>query len=102
MSKFLRSLTITEDFDGDAVTFTVRPMNFSTALRFRDASASKDVNELSKLMASALSEHTEGVAGLRDAAGGELNAADVFNNAYFTALVLAVGAKWAERSMPGN
>lgn len=101
MSKFVRNISITKPFDGDTVTFVLRPMSFAVALRLHDM-ATATQEEQGKFGQQAMREHLVSVSGATDAAGAPLGAEDILDTAYFVRLVSEVTAAWVEASMPGN
>lgn len=101
MSKFVRSISITKQFDGDTVTFTLRPMSYVTALKFHDMREGAQ-EEHGRFSLEALREHLVSVTGVTDAAGAPLGAEDLLGAAYFIPLVGEVTAAWVQESMPGN
>lgn len=101
MSKFVRNISITKQFDGDTATFTLRPMSYVTALKFNDMrELSQEVQ--GKYGLEALREHLVAVTGVTDAAGAPLGVEDILGAAYFIPLVSEVTAAWVQESMPGN
>lgn len=104
MSKFVHQLKLTATFDGDTVVAVVRPMSFSTALKFRELTEDKArmEKELPAFLQGALVEHLVSVEGLHDAGGNAIEKSTMVNSAYFLALVMELGRLWSEASMPGN
>jgi len=101
MSKFVRSISITKQFDGDTVTFTLRPMSYAAALQFHDL-REKTQEEQGKFSQEAMREHLTSVSGATDAAGNHLGVEDLLGAAYFIPLIGEVTAAWVQESMPGN
>lgn len=101
MSKFVRNISIAKQFDGDTVTFTLRPMSYVTALKFNDMRELSQ-EEQGRFSLEAMREHLVSVTGATDAAGAPLEADDVFGAAYFLPLISEMTAAWVQESMPGN
>lgn len=101
MSKFVRSIVIVKQFDGDIVTFTLRPMSYATALKFHDMRENSQEAQ-GAFSLEAMREHLVSATGATDAAGTPLTAEDLLAAAYFIPLISEVTAAWAQESMPGN
>lgn len=123
MGKFVKKIEFSQEFDGDQVKFTCRPMDKATALAmhsFKKAPAFEDdgttpvidsvtgrqkmtmTDESMKLMVDSFEKHTESVSGIRDADGNAVDLATVFGSAYFVSLAISAATEWAQRSLAGN
>lgn len=110
MSKYIRSLLETFDFDGDKVSVRLRPISFEDFVRFNsipiieDASGkpTMDGEEISKLIREILPKYIDKIEGLRDAAGSEIVAEEIFQSPYFITLVMEIGAVLIKAGTPAN
>jgi hypothetical protein len=103
MGKFVRNITVRQQWDNDAWTFVLRPLSHARAVelsQLAQSGASEGAVQLH--LTRLLPEFTVEVSGGRDASGEALGAAEVYESAYFAELVALVSARWVEASMPGN
>lgn len=106
MGKFIKSIVIKTEFDGDNVTMTVRPMDQATAIKLRniqrkDPSGAPN-DEGMNTMLSSFSEHLESVEGVTDADGNEVVLGEIKSSAYFIGLLSHGAIEWSSRSIPGS
>lgn len=97
MGKFVRSIVIKEDFEGETATITCRPMTRMEALKLQ-----KIEDEDFGGMVALLDPAIEKFEGLTDAAGAVITREDFLGNAYFLPLLAKVSAKWSEASVPSK
>lgn len=94
MSKFIRNIEVTKEFEGDTVKVVLQPMTTTDALDIEE----KDTKALITLV----QKYILHFSGLRDAAGVDLTKEDVFASAYFMGLLADLAEEWADRSIPDS
>ena len=105
MSKFVRNIIVELDFEGDKAVFTLSPMTYATALRFRESARNvteETKAEAEKILLSELAASTQFVRGITDAAGVEVEKEVLFNAAYFAPLVADLALEWMRQSTPSG
>lgn len=108
MSKYLRSTVETFNFDGDNVIVRLRPISFQDFLRFNsipviqdeEGNKTMDMLEVTTLLREIVPTYVENIEGLVDAAGGKIEPAEIYNNAYFAPLISDIGAALIKAGSP--
>lgn len=105
MGKFVRSIQVVRQFDGDTWKFTLLPLNHADSVTMFELSKdAKNIDKermFSETMAM-LPRYLIDVSGGVDAAGQPITREDVLASAYFIPVLAEVLQEWMERSMPGN
>lgn len=102
MSGYLKSIDVTEQFDGDTVTARLRPLSLAALLHVRTAAAKGGEEAMMVAFQSVVPDHVESLSGLRAADGTELGVADLCASAYFLPLLSALGSRLLTDASPKN
>lgn len=106
MSKFVNRVIVDQEFEGDRVRMTLRPMGKADALRIAvsgDGGGEGSVGgSRVDAMLEAFAGHLESVEGLTDAAGAAVTKDVMLGSAYFTQLLVAAAVEWAGKSVPSG
>lgn len=104
MSKYIRSVVETIDFDGDQLKVTLKPISFIDVLRFNAIDTNDPTAEAqaSALMAEMLPKYLEKIEGLTDAGGNPIEVAEICAASYFAGLVSEIGQRLITRGAPPN
>lgn len=103
MSRYVPNWEYKTEFEGDEVRVTLRPLSRLGALRFAGVEVESAINkDLMNLYESVVKESVEDLRGLRDANGCEIPLEAVLRDAYFTALVIDIGAELVRKATPAN
>lgn len=117
MSKYVKSIRVETQFEGDTVVAVFRPMDYPTALKFqslvekaptvvvtdddgRQRETVQPTAEMADFFRDATAAHLESLTGLKDANGEAVSKDEVLQGAYFISLVTTLASAWAERSSP--
>ncbi len=122
MGKFVKSISVSVQFDGDTIVFTCEPMKKAAAIKMQSFPKKpllddKQVPVLDKdtggqlmtvgeeggeFMMNEFEKHVTDVSGARDAAGNAIDKETVFTAAYFLPAISDAAVDWCARSFSGN
>lgn len=99
MSKFLRNITVTSEFDGDTVKASFRPISTPAAFELKRGEGGTGTEDAMLRIAK---DHITQISGLKAADGSEVSMDELFHSAYFLPLVLELASQWISQSMPSG
>lgn len=103
MSKYVPTWEYKTTFEGDDVRVTLRPLTRLGAMRFAGVEVESAINaELMQLYESVVRESVVELNGLRDAQGINVTLDSVLRDAYFTSLIIDIGAELVRKASPAN
>lgn len=120
MGRFVRSIKVAVQFDGDSMEFACKPMDRACAIKFQsfkrvpvlDDSGAPKLKDGAQLftigddgtayLLEQFEKHVESVTGARDADGNALDKSVVFGSAYFIGACSDAAGEWSVRSLSGN
>lgn len=103
MSKYVPQWEFKTTFEGDEIRVTLKPLSRMGALRFADLDIEGGVSQATMaLYEDVVRESVQSFAGLRDGEGNAVALDCVLRDAYFTSLVLEIGAELVRKASPAN
>lgn len=99
MSKFMRNITVTSEFDGDTVKASFRPISTPAAFELKRGGDGPDTENAMLRIAK---DHITQISGLKAADGTAISMDELFDSAYFLPLILDLSASWISQSMPSG
>lgn len=100
MSRYIKSISRTYEFEGDHVAVQFRPLLFPDLLRVEATTANS--REFMVLAAELVPQYVTSMTGLRDAAGVELTLQEVAGTGYFLSLLAQMMQDLITCSIPSN
>lgn len=98
MSGYVRSTEFKGEFEGDAVSCTLKPLSFPDLIRLQETVAGDE--EAALRIAAVVPSYVENFVGPKAADGSEVSIQEVCSVSYFTELVLDIGRKLLNAALP--
>lgn len=104
MSKFVKEIVHTSEFEGDMVTVVLRPAEVVDFMKMSESGTKTEAQKRATVIAATdmLPKYTIRVSGLKDDKGEELTSEEVYKNVYFLSLISTWVSVWLQGSQPKN